>query len=165
MSANPYTLPAEQREQILTQEITKRTSMGKATYLAARPGAAYLRYGSRLTKAWPLVLAVRIGWMFAAMLVVLLVPLIGIVLLFFVPWYVMRTLPRVEVITVGDRGDISTRSLYWRGAYKMESYLAGNEQAEPTDADGISGQALIWALWVIVVLVVIVFIISVVSSL
>lgn len=125
MSAVPYTLPAEQREQILTQEITKRTSTGKSELLATRPFKAYVRTGQPLTAAWPVALTVHALWVVAVVVIAFLVlRFFAVLVILALGWWFPRALTRIEVITVGERGEVNVKTLYWGGAYKLEQHLS-----------------------------------------
>ena len=114
MSSTPYTLSAEQREQTLTQEISKRTSSGKSELLATRPFKAYVRTGSVLTGTWPLALAIQVLWVLAVVIIAFLaLRATAVIVILGLVWWLPRVLTRVEVITIGERGEVSVKTLYW----------------------------------------------------
>ncbi|MDV5998832.1 hypothetical protein IUU84_04420 [Kocuria rhizophila] len=120
----PYALPAEQREQILTQEINKRTSSGKAKLVATRPFTAYVRTGQPLTRAWPVTFAGHALWIVAVVVIAFfLISFFAVLVVLALGWWIPKMVTRLEVIKVGERGEVTTQTLYWGGAYKLEREL------------------------------------------
>lgn len=125
LTTNSFTLTTEQQDQILTDEINRRTRDGKTEFLAAKPGKAYFATNGGVNKWWPIRLAMDILWVLAAILIGFLIfPLLGIVALFLAPWWARRNTPTMQIVTVGDRGDLTVDTLYWGHAYKIERQLA-----------------------------------------
>lgn len=121
---SPHSLTEEQREQILTDEINRRTRDGKAEFLAARPGKAYFATNGGVSKWWPARLALDFLWVLAVLVIgVIIHPVIGIIAFVVAAWWARRVAPTMQVVSVGDRGNLTVDTLLWGHAYKMERAL------------------------------------------
>lgn len=126
-----HSLTDDQREQILTEEINRRTRDGRTEFLAAKPGKAYFAINGGVNKWWPVRLAMDIGWVLAAIIIgFALFPLLGIVALFAAPWWARRCAPAMLVVTVGERGNLTVDTLIWGHAYKIEQQLANETRSQ-----------------------------------
>lgn len=121
---SPHSLPVEQREQILTDEINRRTRDGKTEFLAAKPGKAYFAVNGGVSKWWPFRLVLDIAWTLAVLVIGILInPLIGIAAFVVAAWWARRCAPAMQIVTVGERGNLVVDVLLWGHAYKIEREL------------------------------------------
>ena len=125
LTTDSFTLTPEQQDQILTDEINRRTRDGKTEFLAAKPGKAYFATNGGVNNWWPIRLAMDIAIVLFMMFVGFLIhPLLGLILLFVVPWYMRKNTPSMTIVTAGERGNLTIDHLFWYHAYKIERQLA-----------------------------------------
>lgn len=124
LTTDSFILTPEQQDQILTDEIVKRTADERVEYLASRPGKAYFAVNGGVNKWWPVRLGMDIAIVLFMMFVGFLIhPLLGLILLFVVPWYMRKNTPSMTIVTVGERGNLTIDHLFWYHAYKMDQYI------------------------------------------